>query len=168
MEAFSALLAFVRGIHRPPVDSSHKGQWRWALMFSLICAWINAWVNNIGAGDLRRHRAHYDVIVMRKCLSKSKIFPQNKTTHTRVSVICLCKQYSKQSASQIAKPLGSTWIRYRSDTFVSHRCLIDKDQGVWIYYVYRVLRKNRIKSKQFSEKKCIFIITKFSRESPHT
>ena len=36
-------------------------------MFSLICAWINCWVNKRKAGDLRRHRAHYDVIVMR-CL----------------------------------------------------------------------------------------------------
>ena len=35
---------FVRGIHRPPVNSPHKGQWRRALMFSLICAWINGWV----------------------------------------------------------------------------------------------------------------------------
>ena len=34
METFSALLAFVRGIHRSPVNSLHKGQWRWALMFS--------------------------------------------------------------------------------------------------------------------------------------
>ena len=33
-------------------------------MFPLICAWINGWVNNRVAGDLRRHRAHYDVIVM--------------------------------------------------------------------------------------------------------
>ena len=33
---------FVRGIHRSPVNSLHKGQWRGALMFSLICAWINA------------------------------------------------------------------------------------------------------------------------------
>ena len=41
-----------------------KGQWRGALMFSLICAWINLWVNNRKAGDLRRYRAHYDVIVM--------------------------------------------------------------------------------------------------------
>ena len=55
---------FVRGIHRSPVNSLHKGQWRWALMFSLICIWINAWVNNREAGDLRRYRAHYDVIVM--------------------------------------------------------------------------------------------------------
>ena len=55
---------FVRGIHRSPVNSPHKGQWRGALMFSLICAWINGWVNNCDAGDLRRRRAHYDVIVM--------------------------------------------------------------------------------------------------------
>ena len=35
---------FVRGIHRSPVNSPHKGQWRGALMFSLICVWINDWV----------------------------------------------------------------------------------------------------------------------------
>ena len=55
---------FVQGIHRSPVNSTHKGQWRRALMFSLICAWINSWLNNREAGDLRSHRAHYDVIVM--------------------------------------------------------------------------------------------------------
>ena len=56
---------FVRGIHRSPVNSPHKGQWHGALMFSLICAWINRWINNREAGDLRRYRAHYDVSVMR-------------------------------------------------------------------------------------------------------
>ena len=56
---------FVRGIHRSPVNSPHKGQWRGALMFSLICVWINGWVNNGEAGDLRRHRGHYDVNVMK-------------------------------------------------------------------------------------------------------
>ena len=55
---------FVRGIHRSPVNSPHKGQWRGALKFSLICARINSWVNNREAGDLRRHQAHCDVIVM--------------------------------------------------------------------------------------------------------
>ena len=55
---------FVRGIHRSPVNNPHKGQWRWALMFSLICARINGWVKTREAGDLRWHRAHYDVIVM--------------------------------------------------------------------------------------------------------
>ena len=58
MEAYSALLAICAG------NSPHKGQWRGAFMFSLICAWINRWVNNREAGDLRRYRPHYDVIVM--------------------------------------------------------------------------------------------------------
>ena len=40
--------------------SPHKGHWRGALIFSLICVWINGWVNNGDACDLRRHRAHYD------------------------------------------------------------------------------------------------------------
>ena len=60
---------FVRGIHRSPVNSPHKGQWRGALMFSLTCLWINGWVNNREAGDLRRHLAHYDVIVMQTSLA---------------------------------------------------------------------------------------------------
>ena len=55
---------FVQRPHRPPVNSLHKGQWRAALMFSLICVWINGWVNSREAGDLRRHCAHYDVSVM--------------------------------------------------------------------------------------------------------
>ena len=55
---------FVRGIHRLPVNSPHKGQWHGALMFSLIWAWISGWVKNHEAVDLRRHRAHYDVTVM--------------------------------------------------------------------------------------------------------
>ena len=48
---------------RSPVNSPHKGQWRGALMFSLICVRINGWVNNREAGDLRCYRAHYDGIV---------------------------------------------------------------------------------------------------------
>ena len=56
---------FVWGIHRSPVNSPHKGQWRGTLMFSFICIWINGWVNNRKAGVLRHYRAHYDVIVMK-------------------------------------------------------------------------------------------------------
>ena len=84
---------FVRGIHRSPVNSPHKGQWRGALVFSLICARINSWVNNREAGDFRRHRSHYDVSVIvtnfashfmcpswdvvstYKCLSSTQVYP---------------------------------------------------------------------------------------------
>ena len=41
-----------------------KAKWRVALMFSLIGAWTNCWVNNGEAGDLKIHRSHYDVTVM--------------------------------------------------------------------------------------------------------
>ena len=64
MGAFSALLALCAGNSPVPVDSPHKGQWRGALMFSLICVSINGRVNNREAGDLRRYHGHYDVILM--------------------------------------------------------------------------------------------------------
>ena len=67
---------FVRGIHRSLVKSPHKGHWPGALMFSLICAWINGCVNNREVGDLRRYRANYEVTVMidgSLCLTKSMI-----------------------------------------------------------------------------------------------
>ena len=47
-----------------PGDFPHKDKWRGALMFFFICVWINGWVSNREAGDLRRHRGHYDVNVM--------------------------------------------------------------------------------------------------------
>ena len=68
METFSALLAICAGISPVTAELPHKGQWRGALMFSLICAWINGWVNNGEAGDLRRHRADYYVTVMKLIL----------------------------------------------------------------------------------------------------
>ena len=57
---------FARGIHRSSVNSPYKGQWRGTLMFSLVCACRNGWVNNRDDGDLRRHRTHYDVTAMCK------------------------------------------------------------------------------------------------------
>ena len=55
---------FVCGIHRSPVNSPHKGQWRGPLMFSFNCAWTNNWANNGNIGELRQHRAHNDVITL--------------------------------------------------------------------------------------------------------
>ena len=55
---------FVRVIDRSPVNSPHKGQWRGALMFSVICARKNGCVNKRETGDLRRYCAHHNVIVM--------------------------------------------------------------------------------------------------------
>ena len=63
-EHFPRYWPFVRGIHRSPVNSPNKDQWRRALLISLICAWTKGWVNSSDAGDFRRRRAHYIVTVM--------------------------------------------------------------------------------------------------------
>ena len=39
---FSRYWPFLRGIHRSPVNSPHKGQWHGPLRFSLVCAWTNS------------------------------------------------------------------------------------------------------------------------------
>ena len=64
METFSALLVLCVG--NSPVTGEFPAQSPVTRSFdvSLICALINPWVNNRGAADLRRHRAHYDVNVM--------------------------------------------------------------------------------------------------------
>ena len=55
METFLRYWPFVEGIHRSPLDSLTKAS---------DGARTNGWANNRDAGDLRRHRAHYDVTVM--------------------------------------------------------------------------------------------------------
>ena len=96
METFSALLVLCAG-HRSPVNSPHKGQWRGALMFSLIYAWINGRVKDRDAGDLRRHRAHNDFIVMLYSISgpciRSWRVANNCTVNVsrnRKRIKCLC------------------------------------------------------------------------------
>ena len=53
-----------QNLSNSPVNSPHNGQWRAALMSSLICTWINGSVYHRETVDLRRRRAHYDVTVM--------------------------------------------------------------------------------------------------------
>ena len=64
LETFSALLAICAGNSPVPGEFPTQRPVTRRFDFSLICARINGWVNNREAGDLRRHRAHYDVIVM--------------------------------------------------------------------------------------------------------
>ena len=78
---------FEQGIKRSPAISPHKGQWRGALMFFLICVEINGWVNNCRASDLGRHRTRYDVIVM--------VWPQ-----------CMCLKHSNVYQVYTAPGLG--------------------------------------------------------------
>ena len=64
METLSALLAICAG--NSPVTAEFPSQRPVTQSFDvfLLSTWTNGWVNNREAGDLRRHRAHYDVTVM--------------------------------------------------------------------------------------------------------
>ena len=65
-ETFSALLALCA--ENSPVTDEFPAQRPATRCFDAFfdLHWINNWVNNRAAGDLRRHRAHYDVTVMVK------------------------------------------------------------------------------------------------------
>ena len=97
--------SFVSGIHRSTVNSPHKGQWRGALMLSLICVWINSWVNNREAGESGRYRAHYDVIVMQWDICKlfAIIFDSDTTIKIKNLTLPSVKY-------QLFSPLSSSWI----------------------------------------------------------
>ena len=71
---------FVQGIHRFLVNSPHKGHWRGALMLSLICTWINNWVNNGEAGDLRCYHSHCEVTLMARKQLSAEMFQQSIAT----------------------------------------------------------------------------------------
>ena len=62
METFSALLALCAG-NSPVIGDAEL----WCFLWS--APWINELVNNREVGDLRRHRAHYDVVAMILSLS---------------------------------------------------------------------------------------------------
>ena len=99
---------FVRGIYRSPVNSPHKGHWRGALIFSLIYSWINGWVNNREAGDLRRHRAYYDVTVMvssqwQKDTFLHRLCPK-ESNKPKISEIVL--QRSSRKRKKVPPPAG--------------------------------------------------------------
>ena len=64
METFSVLLAIFARNSLVTDEFTAQSQWRGTLMFSLIWAWINGWVNNSKASDFRRHRAYYDVTLI--------------------------------------------------------------------------------------------------------
>ena len=56
---------FLRGIHRSPVHSPHKGRVTGSFGVCLDVHWTSGWANSRYFGDLRRHGAHCDITVMR-------------------------------------------------------------------------------------------------------
>ena len=123
-----------------PVNSPHKGQWRGALMFSLICVCINGWINNREAGDLRRCRGHYDVNVMRhkQCnmSSTQSIFVITLTTYRSIwyrnVYILIFKRPMKLHAfwwSGLCLDKAEMWLYFHINTF-----FFTFDRTVWPHH----------------------------------
>ena len=117
------IFRFVRGIHRSPANSPHKSRWRGAVMYPLI---YKSWIKNRGAGDLRRHRVHYDVNVMMIALSYDKI---------RISVK-ISKQFANQYQQRSYFPIPyNTFVLFITPiTLKSMDCLPFR----WEITLYRV------------------------------
>ena len=116
METFPRYWPFVRGIHRSPMYSPHKGRWRGALMISLISAWTKGWANNRNVGDLRRHRAHYGVIIMNStCPSFSSLAYQKRSFEEEYQIL-RCKIWNRLFDLGINSKFPS-WLLQKSMDF---------------------------------------------------
>ena len=105
----------VRRIHRSPVDSPHKCQWRGAWTFTSICSWTNDWANNRDAGDLRPGRAHHELTVMMNWLFSSKSFCECKLTTVCCFKPCWpCHHVRKES---------KVWRHSMAESYISIFCI---------------------------------------------
>ena len=104
---FPRYWSFVRGLHRTLVDSPHKGQWRGVLVFSLIRAWTNGWVNNRDAVDLRRHRTHWDVAVMRH--ARDLTIQQPSELGRRINTMSFHKRFMSSWYKSCKIPFSNSW-----------------------------------------------------------
>ena len=103
--------------------TGHLCQWRGALMFSLICAWINDWVNNREAGDLRRYLAHSDAIVMTIDVIACSGEQQKKHQRSPSLVLCNMKFPRKVLIIPKASPcydiiINWCWVDSRKSTLI--------------------------------------------------
>ena len=103
--------------------SLKKGQWRGALMSFFICAWTSAWVNNRDAGDLRRHRAHYDVTVIFYTFSNQPLVTINNAP--------MCLYLTKS---------GSSGILLHAECFHKNSLMWSKNSWTSIWYSKAIQR----------------------------
>ena len=123
------------------MNSPLKGQWRGALMFSLICVWINGCVNNREAGDLRRHRGHYDVNVMWVSYWRKTQFIDAKlfNTNQMVKWQIICKTWLRS-----IEHLRNLWQKY-SLYPMNRICAVNTFVFFNMYFANIVMKRDFIK-----------------------
>ena len=122
-----------------PWWNPHTGQSRGALVFSLICVWIKGWVNNRDAGDLRRYRAHYDVIVMGK-----------KKAIVDTSDIAWSRHHS--TIAQWFRLFFSQWLQsYEDITSLGDQYILSSSMIETLYWLVKrwLIENNTVRAVQF-------------------
>ena len=146
METFSALLAICADNSLVTGEFPTKGQGRGALMFSLICAWINGWVNNRVAGDLRRNGAHYDVILM----LASETFLDNFSAEKHIPPIIYIKKMCR-------------FIEMLLKAFILHWFLVCRYLYLYIYlYMYCrqvIVKRGNSQCGNYADVKLVILYT---------
>ena len=112
-----------------PVNSPNKGQWRGASMVSLICVWINGWINNREAADLRRHRGHYDVNVMWTLILR--------IVRTEMSALAIALEVWQQHVSRITGRVNEKCQRHT--VHLSDKEIIKFGESIeWVEFLFHV------------------------------
>ena len=114
METVSALLAICAVNSPVPGEFTAQRPVTRSFDVSLIYARINGWVNNGETGDLRRHRAHYDVIVMG--FNYSSMYNFNGSTSTNIFLI-----FNLDASEFLSTCCHSLWSHNDSDTESYHQ-----------------------------------------------
>ena len=112
METFAALLDICAG--NSPVTGEFPAQRPVTRSFDVffdLCLWINGWVNNREAGDLRRHCAHYDII-----------FTQPVVCHLPVTCLSPASWHHQILGVYeiIHKPLTGFFPNFSSQSYLDH------------------------------------------------
>ena len=118
-------------------------------MFSLICAWMNGWINNREASDLRCHLAHYDVTVMHVTVNRCFIVPKDclqSSWHYTMPSRYLAVGWPTIASQLLMRPLSAmkTIILPSKWTLSLHGAIflenIRRKTGMNVRYVFDIFR----------------------------
>ena len=98
---------FVGGIHRWPAPRPETRS------FDVFCAWINGWVNDSEAGDLRRHHTHNDVTVMQLMTPAVPLTVSIMEVFVRMLIIYIQSSH-----------LNTPWTCHKSHEYL-YSCILD-------------------------------------------
>ena len=147
MQTFPRYWPFVWEINRSPVNFTHKGQWRGALIFIMISAWTHGWANNRDTSDLRHYRAHYGDTVIQTilpCLSVRAWRGSAPKCPTRLGgpLLASLPSQSVQTSIQICDQRTDTW--HNNNIIITQNCVacpLDEQADAFQYRLFKTCHR---------------------------